>query len=108
MALSEVHVSGTEDERVRWLLQRYDDVVALRGEGVDVRAFGAWAAFGMVDWNSLLRERAGSKEDGLYTCAGSGAEPEWTLVAEALRSLASGMRGSLSSRPGWWEPRRSA
>jgi dTDP-4-dehydrorhamnose reductase len=108
MALSEVHVIGTEDERVRWLLQRYDDVVALRGEGVDLRALGAWAAFGMVDWNSLLRERAGSKEDGIYTCASGDAEPAWTLAADALRSLAAGRRASLASRPGWWEQRRSA
>jgi dTDP-4-dehydrorhamnose reductase len=95
-------------ERHRWLLQRYDDVVALRGEGVDLRALGAWAAFGMVDWNSLLRERAGSKEDGIYTCASGDAEPAWTLAADALRSLAAGRRASLASRPGWWEQRRSA
>ena len=108
MALSEVHVIGSEHERVRWLLQRYDDVVALRSEGVDLRAFGAWAAFGMVDWNSLLVERAGCTEDGIYTCAGPGREPEWTAVADALRSLASGARVARGSRPGWWEQPRSA
>ena len=108
MALSEVHVIGNEHERVRWLLQRYDDVVALRAEGVDLRAFGAWAAFGMVDWNSLLVERAGCTEDGIYTCAGPGREPEWTAVAETLRGLASGARVARASEPGWWEHERSA
>ncbi len=108
MALSEVHVIGNEQERVRWLLQRYDDVVALRGEGVDLRAFGAWAAFGMVDWNSLLVERAGCIEDGIYTCAGPGRVPAWTAVAEALRGLASGARVARGTQPGWWEQQRSA
>ena len=108
MALSEVHVIGHEHERVRWLLQRYDDVLALRSEGVDIRAFGAWAAFGMVDWNSLLVERAGCTEDGIYTCAGPGREPQWTAVASALRDLSSGARVARGSRPGWWEQQRSA
>ena len=103
LALSEVHVIGTEHERVRWLLQRYDDLIALRSEGVDLRAFGAWAAFGMVDWNSLLVERAGCVEDGIYTCAGPGREPQWTAVADALRSLALGERVASASRQGWWE-----
>lgn len=108
MALSEVHVYGSESERVRWLLQRYDDVVALRSEGVDIRALGAWAAFGMIDWNSLLQTRAGCAEDGIYTCGAPGRPPEPTAVADALRSLSSGVRPNTNPLPGWWERRRSA
>jgi len=107
MALSEVHVLGSEHERVRWLLQRFDDVVALRAEGVDIRALGAWAAFGMVDWNSLLRERAGFIEDGVYTSARPGEEPRWTAVADAVRALATG-RVPKAARAGWWERAHSA
>ena len=108
MALSEVHVIGSEHERVRWLLQRYEDAVALRAEGVDLRALGAWAAFGMYDWNSLLRERAGFAEDGVYTCVGPGREPQWTAVGDAVRALASGTRLTRATHPGWWEQERSA
>jgi dTDP-4-dehydrorhamnose reductase len=108
MALSEVHVIGSERERVRWLLQRHDDVLALRSEGVAIAALGAWAAFGMLDWNSLLRERRGCAEDGIYTCAGPGREPEWTAVADAVRGLASGVRLPAANDPGWWERQRTA
>ena len=108
MALSEVHVMGTELERARWLVQRYGDVLALRAEGIDVRAFGAWAAFGMVDWTSLLRERRGAREDGLYTCEPDAMRaPVLTLAGETLRQLQQGRIPSLTGA-GWWERERSA
>jgi len=107
LVLSEVHVYGTDLERARWLLQRHADVVALRAEGVDVRAFGAWAAFGMVDWNSLLCEQQSCLEDGLFTCEPDGREPTLTAAGDVLRRLC---RGSVAAIPslGWWERERSA
>ena len=57
-----------------------------------MRALGAWAAFGMVDWHSLLRERARVVEDGIYTFAGPNGTPQPTAVADALRELARGGR----------------
>ncbi len=108
MALSEVHVYGNEAERARWLLQRYADVIALRDEGVDIRAFGAWAAFGMVDWTSLLCEQQDRREDGLYTCVPGDAQPQPTLAAEALRGLCSGTLPALAPNLGWWERERTA
>lgn len=102
-ALSEVHVHAGEDERVRWLLQRHDDVRALANEGVPIHALGAWAAFGMVDWDSLLRERAGIAEDGVFTFAPAGAAPRETAVARALRALVRNECLPLPEAPGWWE-----
>jgi dTDP-4-dehydrorhamnose reductase len=108
LALSEVHVMGTHAERARWLLQRYDDAQTLRAERVDVRAFGAWAAFGMVDWSSLLCERRACLEDGLFTCEPDGTrEPELTLAGETFRQLAAGTVPALA-HAGWWERRHSA
>jgi len=103
LALGEVHVHAPEPERVRWLAQHVDDVQALRDEGVDVRALGAWAAFGMVDWHSLLRQRERVTEDGIYTFAGPNGTPQPTAVATALRVLAAG--GSIDDGDvrGWWE-----
>jgi len=103
--LSEVHVNAPEQQRVRWLLQRYDDLMVLAREGLPVRAFGAWAAFGLVDWDSLLTRRDGLAEDGVYTCAGATATPRPTAVAHAIRSLARGERPSMPQGPGWWEGR---
>lgn len=105
IALSEVHTFGTEHERARWLVQRYADAHAVRAAGVPVVAFGAWAAFGVVDWCSLLCERRDVFEDGLYTCAGPGGTPQRTLVSDVLGTLARGGNVRLPESPGWWEPR---
>lgn len=108
LALSEVHVMGTHAERARWLVQRHDDAITLQTEQVDLRAFGAWAAFGMVDWTSLLCERRACLEDGLFTCEPDGArEPALTLAGETFRQLAQGTTPALR-HAGWWERRHSA
>jgi dTDP-4-dehydrorhamnose reductase len=103
LAIGEVHINAPADERVRWLAQHVEDVHALRAEGVDVRAIGAWAAFGMVDWHSLLRTRARVIEDGIYTFAGASGTPEPTAVADALRVLAAGGTIDDGGVRGWWE-----
>jgi dTDP-4-dehydrorhamnose reductase len=103
LALGEVHVHAPAEERVRWLAQHVADAQALRAGGVDVRALGAWAAFGMVDWHSLLRRRDGVSEDGIYTFAGPSGTPEPTAVADALRTLVAGGRIDDRGVRGWWE-----
>jgi dTDP-4-dehydrorhamnose reductase len=103
LALGEVHVHAPADERVRWLAQHVADVQALRADGLDVRALGAWAAFGMIDWHSLLRARAGVAEDGIYTFAGPAGTPEPTAVADALRVLSAGGTIDDHGARGWWE-----
>jgi dTDP-4-dehydrorhamnose reductase len=106
-ALSEVHVIGNERERARWMLQRYADALAVRDEGVPIVAFGAWAAFGMVDWVSLLCRDERVCEDGVYTCAPHG-RPEPTLVADVLTELAAGRVPSAPAEAAWWERDRTA
>jgi dTDP-4-dehydrorhamnose reductase len=103
LAVGEVHVRAPAAERVRWLAQHAAGVQLVRDEGVDVRALGAWAAFGMVDWHSLLRTRALVTEDGIYTFAGPNGTPQPTAVADALRELAA--RGHIDGggARGWWE-----
>jgi dTDP-4-dehydrorhamnose reductase len=103
LALGEVHAHAPATERVRWLAQHAADVQALRAGDVDVRAIGAWAAFGMVDWHSLLRQRAAVAEDGIYTFAGPDGVPQPTAVADALRELAA--TGGIDDHGvrGWWE-----
>jgi dTDP-4-dehydrorhamnose reductase len=87
LAISEIHLHGDETARAGWLHARVDDACALRDEGVPIVAAGAWAAFGMIDWHSLLRERAGVTEDGIYTFARPGETPRPTAVSRALQQL---------------------
>ncbi len=103
LALGEVHVHGTPGERVRWLAQHVDDVRALRDASVDLRAIGVWAAFGMTDWHSLLREEAGITEDGIFTFAGANGVPEGTQLARAVAELARTGRISGGDDDGWWD-----
>jgi dTDP-4-dehydrorhamnose reductase len=107
-ALSEVHVLGNERERARWMLQRFADALAVRTEGVPVTAFGAWAAFGMVDWTSLLCRFEQVREDGIYTCGAPGRTPRRTLVADVVTELAAGRVPATPSEPAWWERDRTA
>jgi dTDP-4-dehydrorhamnose reductase len=104
VALSEVHVNAVAGERVSWLLEHDADARALAAEGANVVAVGAWAAFGMVDWHSLLRRRDGVAEDGIYTFVGRDGVPQETPVAEALRALALGDDAAAHAlaEPGWW------
>ena len=103
VGLGEVHVHGSATERVRWLAQHAHDAIALRDAGVDVRAVGVWAAFGMTDWHSLLRDDAGVAEDGIYTFAGPDAEPQPTALTGAVRELARTGTLRAPAEPGWWE-----
>ncbi len=103
LAIGEVHINAPAGERVRWFSQHLDDVRELRAAGVDVRAIGAWAAFGMVDWHSLLRTRARVIEDGIYTFAGPNGTPEPTAMADAMRIVAAGGTLVDAGVRGWWE-----
>jgi len=85
--LSEAHINANEHARARWLYDRFDDLAALRDEGLPVRMLGAWAAFGLVDWDSLLTRREGFREDGVFAFAWPGETPRETAVATAVRAL---------------------
>jgi dTDP-4-dehydrorhamnose reductase len=100
--ISEVHVNADEAGRVRWLDDRVADLAMLAAEGLPVRMLGAWAAFGLVDWDSLLTRREDCREDGIFTFARSGETPRPTAVAVALRRYAA------LSRPGFLRRKESA
>ncbi|GAC1444631.1 MAG: family 1 glycosylhydrolase [Vulcanimicrobiaceae bacterium] len=95
--IGEVHVHADDAGRVAWLEARVADLVALHADGLPVRALGVWAAFGMIDWNSLLRQRAGTYEHGVFTFAGRGGIPRDTAVVGLVRSLAAASRSSAAA-----------
>ncbi len=103
VALTEAHIGCTREEQLRWLQQSWNDAQALRTAGVDVRAVTAWAAFGTVDWDSLVTDTRGRYEAGLWDVRGP--EPRPTALAQLARQLA---QGSASRHPvagghGWWQ-----
>ncbi len=74
--------------------------VAMRADGIDVRAVTAWSLFGSHSWNTLLTTK-GVYEPGVYdTVTG-------TARATALKTLWKGFpsnapRHPVVAEPGWW------
>ncbi len=101
--IGEVHVNASVEGRIRWLAQRYGDLAALERAGLPVRMLGSWAAFGMVDWDSLLTRHEGYREDGAFAFASADETPQATALAEAVRALARGEALEPQDAPQWWE-----
>lgn len=103
LAITEMHLSCTRDEQLRWLAAAWSAASAARERGRDVRAVTAWALLGSRDWNSLLTRQAGHYESGVFDLRGGGRRP--TALAPALRALASGageITHPAAAGPGWW------
>ena len=87
LAITEVHLGCTREEQLRWLNEVWNASLDLRGEGVDIRAVTAWAAFGAFDWNSLLTCENGSYESGVFDLRSPTPRP--TALADMIHTIAS-------------------
>jgi dTDP-4-dehydrorhamnose reductase len=106
LAITEVHMGCTREEQMRWLRQAWDDACAVRAEGVDVRGVTAWAAFGTMDWSSLLTRDAGHYESGLWDARSD--PPRLTSLGRLAGALARGDAEPATHHPvlagaGWWQ-----
>lgn len=101
LALTEVHNGCTREEQARWLTDAWDESIALRAEGVDVRAVTSWAVFGSQGWNTLLTA-PGRYEVGAFDV--SSGRPRPTLTAQLIQQLSDGApRHSTLHAAGWWK-----
>lgn len=107
VAITEVHMGCTREEQMRWLLQAWNAARQALSVGVDVRGVTAWAAFGTVDWNSLLTKEAGHYEPGLWDVRSD--PPRLTALGRMACALARD-RGQapqslhpVLAGPGWWQ-----
>ncbi|HEX6362543.1 MAG TPA: family 1 glycosylhydrolase, partial [Albitalea sp.] len=103
VAITEAHLGCTRDEQLRWLHQAWRAATTLRAQGIEVRAVTAWAAFGTVDWNSLVTRDAGHYESGLWDIRAD--TPRVTALATLVRQLAHGQTPDhpALAGPGWWQ-----
>ncbi|MBW6531104.1 family 1 glycosylhydrolase [Sphingomonas sp. RRHST34] len=100
LAVTEVHNGCTREEQMRWMAEAWDGAVALRHEGVDLRAVTCWSLLGSQGWNTLLTG-GGLYEPGVYDL--SSGVPRATAMVPLLRALVSGSaRDPLVHVPGWW------
>jgi dTDP-4-dehydrorhamnose reductase len=102
LAITETHLGCTREEQLRWLDEVWNASVSLRGEGADVRAVTAWAAFGAFDWNTLLTSDDGSYESGVFDLRSPHPRP--TALANMIRTISAGVEYSHPTldTPGWW------
>lgn len=103
LAITEAHLGCSRDEQMRWLLQAWQAAQRVRAEGADVRAVTAWAAFGTVDWNSLVTRHEERYEPGMWDVRAPSPRP--TALGTLARQLA---HGETPDHPvlegvGWWQ-----
>jgi dTDP-4-dehydrorhamnose reductase len=102
VAVTEAHHGCTRDEQVRWLVEVWNGALTVRNEGADIRAVTIWSLFGTVDWNTLLTQRNGIYEPGVFDVRGP--KPRPTALAHAAAGLAQAARFDhpVLDQPGWW------
>ncbi|MBD2195826.1 MULTISPECIES: family 1 glycosylhydrolase [Calothrix] len=102
LAVTEVHLSCTREEQLRWLNEVWNAAQELREQGADVRAVTAWALLGSFDWNSLLTRCVGYYESGVFDLRS--LRPRKTAIAKMVQDLAAGRKPNhpILETPGWW------
>jgi dTDP-4-dehydrorhamnose reductase len=102
LAITEVHLGGTREEQMRWLVEIYDAATRVRASGADIRAVTAWSLFGCYDWHCLVTRDEGFYEPGVFDVRGPRPRP--TALARLVRTLAAGERPDhpVLARPGFW------
>jgi dTDP-4-dehydrorhamnose reductase len=107
VAVTESHLAGPVEDRMRWLLEAWSAGLRLRARGVDMRAITSWSLLGSYDWASLLTREEGVYEAGAFDV--SSGEPVRTDLADLLAHLAAGAAPETwlqthpdLAQPGWW------
>ncbi|WP_375393415.1 family 1 glycosylhydrolase [uncultured Sphingomonas sp.] len=100
LAITEVHNGCTRDEQLRWAADAWDEAVALKADGIDIRAVTAWSLLGSHGWNTLLT-RPGKYESGVYEVVGDRPRP--TALAALWKGLPhDSPRHPVLAGAGWW------
>jgi dTDP-4-dehydrorhamnose reductase len=103
MLVTEAHHGCAEEiECVRWLAEIWAAAQALRAQGADLRAVTIWSMFGAMDWRSLLRERAGAYESGVFDIRTSPPRPTGLALAAGALLATGRIADPEAHSPGWW------
>ncbi|MDB5763420.1 MAG: family oxidoreductase [Herminiimonas sp.] len=102
LAVTEAHHGSSRDEQLRWLMEVWSAANKLKSEGADIRAVTIWSMLGAVDWNTLLVQKNGFYETGVFDARCKSLRP--TVLAAAAAALASAgeFDHPVLDRAGWW------
>ena len=109
VAITEVHLGGTREEQMRWLVEAWDGAVRAAQQGARVEAVTAWALLGSYDWDSLVTRVDGHYEAGLFDVRAP--VPRATALMRVAGDLATAGRSAhpvLRARAWWHRPERLA
>lgn len=102
LALTEVHMSCTREEQLRWWNEAWIICTELKEEKIDIVGITAWSLLGAMDWSSLLTRKENNYEPGVFDITGN------TTRKTALFSMISSLsnQGSFThpviNEKGWW------
>jgi dTDP-4-dehydrorhamnose reductase len=103
VALTEVQLTCTREEQMRWLHAAWEGVQDARAKGVEVKAMTAWGLLGHFDWDSLLTRLDGSYAPGVFDIRSG--QPRPTALAPMLSAMANGEykpHPVVQGGDGWW------
>jgi len=103
LAMTEVHYGGAREEQLRWLMEMWQAACTVRAEGVDCRAFTVWSALGCIDWNTLLTQKNGFYESGLFDIRGQSIRPTALATATACLVKTGEFEHPVLHQRGWWQ-----
>lgn len=102
IAITEVHLSCTREEQMRWFKEIWDEANQLSQQGINLKAITAWSLLGAYDWNSLCTESNFHYETGVFDIRNNKLRP--TAAVKLIKSLSENIdyQHPLLSQKGWW------
>ena len=102
IAITEVYLSCTREEQMRWFKEIWEYCSAAKKNGVDVRAVTAWALLGSCDWDSLITKKDNRYESGVYDARHQPLRR--TAVTKIISAIGKGeaYNHPVLENKGWW------
>lgn len=103
IAITEVQLSSTREQQLRWMKHIWDSTKNLKNKGVDILAVTSWSLLGAFGWKYLLTENHEDYETGAFDIRGSLPRP--TALAKMIKTLADNKEYNhpFLDDTGWWK-----
>lgn len=103
IAITEIQLSATREQQLRWVKEMVDCALKLKEDGVNILAVTSWSLLGAFGWVHLLTTQPKDYETGVFDVRGSVPRP--TAIAKMIKSFASGNSyvHPVIEEKGWWK-----